>query len=452
MRSAVAACLFPGFPGTEPPDWLLQRLANGLGGVCLFARNVGDRGQLAALTAALRSVRPDVLIGIDEEGGDVTRLEAREGSSYPGSWALGVVDDLELTREVHAAIGGDLAAAGVNLDFAPVADVNSNPDNPVIGIRSFGADPELVARHVAAAVEGLQRTGVAACAKHFPGHGDTSQDSHLELPVSGAPELRPFAAAIEAGVRSLMTAHVLVPTVDDVPATLSRTLLTEVLRGELGFDGVVFTDALEMRAVSRTVGVEEAAVRSLAAGADALLLGHDLGPEWLDRIDAAVLEALRGGRLSEPRLAEAAERVGRLGAWATGAAGEASDGVGVQAARRALLVEGEVALSGPALVVELVPKPSIAAGPAQHGLADFLPGASVSTLEGAAVARDRPLVLVLRDAHRHAWQRDAVDSLPGAIVVETGVPLWRPANAAGFVATHGAGRVNLEAAARRLLG
>ena len=453
MRRTVAACLFPGFPGTEPPDWLLQRLADGLGGVCLFSRNVGDREQLAALTSALRSARADVLIGIDEEGGDVTRLEAREGSSYPGSWALGVVDDVELTRDVHAAIGSELAAAGVNLDFAPVADVNSNPDNPVIGIRSFGADKELVSRHVAAAVEGLQRAGVAACAKHFPGHGDTSQDSHLELPVADAPELAPFAAAIESGVHSVMTAHVVFASVDDVPATLSRPLLTGVLRGELGFDGVVFTDALAMRAVSETVGVEEAAVRSLAAGADALLLGHDPDPDWLDRIDSAVLEAVRAGRLSEERLAEAAERVARLGVWATGAGAAAVDGaIGAEAARRALLVEGDVALSGPALVVELLAEPSIAAGPAQHGLADFLPGATVASLENAAVARGRPLVLVLRDAHRHAWQREAVESLPGAMVVETGLPLWRPANAAGFVATHGFGRVNLEAAAERLLG
>jgi beta-N-acetylhexosaminidase len=435
MSQSVAACLFPGFPGTEPPEWLLERLERGLGGVCLFARNVRDRGQLASLTAALRAARPGVVIGIDEEGGDVTRLEAREGSSYPGNWALGFTDDVGLTRDVYAAIGSDLAGVGVNLDFAPVADVNSNPQNPVIGTRSFGADAELVSRHVAAAVEGLQRTGVAACAKHFPGHGDTSQDSHLELPTAAAPELRPFTAAIGAGVRSIMTAHVVVPALDDVPATLSRRVLHEVLRGELGFDGAVFTDALEMRAVSETFGVEQAAVRALAAGADALLLGHDLGPEWLDRIEAAVL-----AEVPEERIAEAADRVEGL----------LTRPVGLDAARRALLVEGDVTLSGPPLVVELLPEPSIAAGPARHRLVDFLPGAEVVDADGRDAGR--PLVIVLRDAHRHAWQREAVEALPGAIVVETGIPLWRPANAAGYVATHGGGRVNLEAAAERLLG
>ena len=142
-------------PGDEPPDWILRRIEGGLGGVCLFSYNVADREQLAALTgAAARARRPDLLIGIDEEGGDVTRLETDRGSSYPGNAALGVVDDVELTERVAAAIGAELAAVGVNLDFAPVADVNVNPANPVIGIRSFGADPALVARHVAAFVHG----------------------------------------------------------------------------------------------------------------------------------------------------------------------------------------------------------------------------------------------------------------------------------------------------------
>ena len=165
------------------PDWVRRRLADGLGGVVLYAWNVESREQLRALTAELRSEREDLVVAIDEEGGDVTRLEAATGSSYPGNAALGVVDDVELTERVAASLGAELADAGVNLDFAPVADVNTNPQNPVIGIRSFGSDAELVARHVAAFVRGLQRAGVAACAKHFPGHGDTSVDSHLALPL-----------------------------------------------------------------------------------------------------------------------------------------------------------------------------------------------------------------------------------------------------------------------------
>ena len=229
----------------------------------------------------------------------MTRLEAATGSSYPGNGALGVVDDVELTERVAASLGAELAEAGVNLDFAPVADVNTNPQNPVIGIRSFGSDAELVARHVAAFVRGLQRAGVAACAKHFPGHGDTSVDSHLALPVVDALDpqvaLAPFRAAIEAGVRSIMTAHIVVRSLGDAPATMSREILHDLLRGELGYDGMVVTDALEMKAISATVGVEEGAVRSLAAGADALCLGHDLFDESVVSVRDALVDAVRTG-------------------------------------------------------------------------------------------------------------------------------------------------------------
>jgi beta-N-acetylhexosaminidase len=178
-----AGCLLAGFAGPTVPEWLKGWLEAGLGGVVLFARNVQSPAQVAELTAGLRAERPELVVAIDEEGGDVTRLEAASGSSYPGSWALGVVDDVALTESVAAAIGADLAAAGVNVNLAPVADVNSNPLNPIVGIRSFGSDAELVARHAAAFVAGLQLTGVAACVKHFPGHGDTREDSHVELPT-----------------------------------------------------------------------------------------------------------------------------------------------------------------------------------------------------------------------------------------------------------------------------
>ena len=190
LERAAAACLWPGFPGHEAPDWVRRWLADGLGGVVLFAWNVRDSEQLAALTASLRAEQEGVVVATDEEGGDVTRLEAARGSSYPGNLALGAVDDVALTKRVAAAIGADLRAVGVTLNLAPVADVNSNPDNPVIGVRSFGSDSGLVARHVAAFVRGLQGAGVAACAKHFPGHGDTAEDPHLELPMGDAVEPR----------------------------------------------------------------------------------------------------------------------------------------------------------------------------------------------------------------------------------------------------------------------
>jgi beta-N-acetylhexosaminidase len=460
LERLAAGCLLAGFEGRTVPDWLRARLEAGLGGVVLFARNVESRSQVAELTAALRAEREDLVVAIDEEGGDITRLEAERGSSYPGNWALGAVDDVGLTEEVAAAIGADLAAAGVNVDLAPVADVNVRPENPIVGVRSFGSDPDLVGRHVAAFVTGLQRAGVAACAKHFPGHGDTTTDSHLELPVVERDDaamtamLAPFRAAIEAGTSAVMTAHIQVAGLDEAPGTLSPAVIGVLLRGELGFAGAVVTDALEMRAVSATVGAEEGAVRALAAGADALCLGHDLRPE---AVHAAVVEAVRAGRLDEARVGEAASRVAELGRARGGGAEAGRPGVGLEAARRALVSQGETTLTRPPLVVELLPEASIAAGAANHGLADALDSAVVVQLDDArslpAEHADRQLVVVVQDAHRHAREREAAQALletaPDAILVDVGVPVWRP-DGVNYLATHGLGRVNLEAAAELL--
>jgi beta-N-acetylhexosaminidase len=461
----AAACLLPSFPGHTVPEWVARWLERGLGGITLFAYNVRDPEQLRELTDSLRAERPELLISIDEEGGDVTRLEAEHGSSFPGNLALGAVDDPALTEEVASAIAGELARAGVNLNLAPVADTNTNPRNPVIGVRSFGSDPELVSRHVAAFVAGTQRQGVAACAKHFPGHGDTAADSHRELPVVGGDlddALLPFRAAVAAGVRAVMTGHLLVPALDDAPATISAPILSGLLRGELGFEGLIVTDALEMRGISGSAGVEEAAVLALAAGADALCLGHDLHEDAVERAHAAIIGAVRTGRLAEERVAEAAGRVAALGRWASPTdVGAASRAAGAEAARRALRTSGAVTSAGPVLVLELVPEANIAAGEARHGLADVLPDAVGMRLEEAP--RDlaallsghegRRLVLVVRDAARHEWQRATVATAtalrPDSIVVETGIPGSRPGVVASIV-THGAGRANLIAAAEAL--
>ena len=427
-------CLLPSFDGTEVPDWVRRLIADGLGGVVLFASNIRDLDQLTELTRELRAENGRLLICLDEEGGDVTRLHAAHGSPNPGNAALGAVDDVELTGRVAASIGAELAAVGVDLDFAPVADVNVDPANPVIGVRSFGADAGLVARHVAAYVTGLQSAGVAACAKHFPGHGATNRDSHLELAtVAGdvADGLPPFRAAIEAGVQSIMTAHVRVPALGDDPGTVNPRVLA-LLREELGYDGLVISDALEMKGLSETVGVEEGAARALAAGVDALIVGRDLGEEAVARVREAITT-----RVSEERLAEAARRVRRVAEWArVPRPPDVDPGAGREAARRALHVEGDVALDGPAEVVELAAQANIAAGSHAHSLTDVLP----STPGGQ-------LVLVVRDAHRHPSMREAVDAHPEAIVVETGIPDWRPAAARGFVATYGGSRASLEAVA-----
>ena len=429
LRELAAACLFPSFPGTDVPDWVRRFLAAGGGGLTLFAYNVPSRDALAALSASLRAERDDLLLALDEEGGDVTRLEWDTGSSYPGGAALGAVDDVAVTEAVAASIAADLAAAGVNWNLAPVADVNV-PANPVIGTRAFGSDPELVARHVAAFVRGTQSHHVAACAKHFPGHGSTEQDSHLELPTlvgDVAAGLEPFRAAIAAGVQTIMTAHV---RVDDLPATVDPRIVTDLLRGELGFEGVVMADALEMKGVSASLGVEQAAIRALEAGCDALCVGHDLHEEAVEQILAALTASV-----DEARLREAAGRVARLAAWARPTASVADRTGAAAAARRALQVEGDVSLDHAPRIVELRPVANIAAGEAGHGL-------------GTVVREGDPVpsadVIIVRDAHRHTWMRAAAD-VEGVIVVETGLPVWRPSHARGYVAAFGGSRASLDA-------
>jgi beta-N-acetylhexosaminidase len=456
LGPAAAACLFPGFYGDTIPDWLKGLLGHGLGGVVLFSRNITGPEQVAALTAALRAEQQGLLVATDEEGGDVTRLETASGSSFPGNLALGAVDDPALTRRVGAAIGGELAAVGIDLDLAPVADVLVDPASAIVGVRSFGSDPQLVARQVAAFVDGLQSVGVAACAKHFPGHGETVADSHLELPSSDAGldvlrerALPPFAAAVEAGARAVMTAHIRFDAFGDEPATWNSAVV-ELLRTELGFNGVVMTDALEMQGAGGPDEIACSAVRSLAAGADALCLGAELTPEQVEGALAAIVSAVREGALAEERLAEAARRVTELAAWTSPQPGSDRE-AGAEAARRALSVDGDPAVGPDPLVVELRPEPTIAAGEAGHGLGELLGAETIRLHEGDRLPqRDaaRPLVLVLRDAHRHPWQRELV--VPDAVVIETGVPEWRPAEARAFVATHGPGRANLRAAAELL--
>jgi beta-N-acetylhexosaminidase len=401
-----------------------------------------------------------------------------------------MVDDLDLTEAVAADIGHDLAALGITLDYAPDADVNSNPNNPVIGVRSFGADTALVARHTAAWVRGLQSTGVAACAKHFPGHGDTDVDSHHDLPsVSGTAEqlaltaLPPFRAAIEAGVRSIMTGHLLVSAYDDgVPATMSPRVLIELLRAELGFDGLIITDGIEMRAVADRYGLDGASVRAIAAGADAICVGGGhADEESLDLLRTALVDAVASGELPESRLVDAARRVAELADWtlAQQPAFDAREPVGLTAARRAVRLvvgpEGQdmLPLRGAPHVVEFAATLHLAIDQATPWgvaapLAELLPDTTsvrlplgdlddLDQVAKAAIepAADRPLVLVVRDAHRRPAMSRAVSHLlrlrPETAVVELGLPGPEPIGAV-YLATHGAARVCGQAAAELLAG
>ncbi|RSN21434.1 beta-N-acetylhexosaminidase [Amycolatopsis sp. WAC 01416] len=449
-KKLAGSVLVSGFDGTTAPDWLRRKVADGLGGAILFGRNVVDDEQVAALSAQLRAERPDVLIGIDEEGGDVTRLDVATGSFVPGPLALGAADDVELTASVAAALAERLAACGVTINFAPCADLTLAAEDPSIGVRAFGSDPVKTSPHVAAYITGLQKYGVAASAKHFPGHGAATDDSHHALPVLPRTEaelheieLVPFKAAIAAGVRSVMTGHLVVPAWGELPATLNPKALTDVLRGELGFTGAVITDALDMGAVAgelgKTEGVGRAAVRALIAGADALCLGGvSFEEDELNQIAAVIAAAVEAGELPLERLAEASERVAALGAPPVSTPISPVDHrLGLEAARKALRIQGSPKLAGPPLVIDIETEPIIAAGPMPWGLGSHLtelvPGTRALKVTGNEIATAidavhgaRDLVVVTREAHRHPEVREFLGWLREAgvdyIRVETGVP------------------------------
>ncbi|MFG3318449.1 glycoside hydrolase family 3 protein [Streptomyces sp. NPDC048171] len=500
LRRLALSVLQPGFVGTEAPDWVLRDIGDGLASVVLFSRNIVSIEQVARLTARLRAENPELIVAIDEEAGDVTRIESATGSSRPGNFALGTVDDTELTEAVAADLGRQLRTAGVSLDYAPSADVNSNPDNPIIGVRSFGSDPDVVSRHTAAWIRGLQSSGVAACAKHFPGHGDVAVDSHHDLPAYGAGRddiaaqaLPPFRAALAAGVRAVMSGHLLVPAYDpDLPATLSRRILRDLLRDELGFDGLVVSDAIEMGAVTRRYGIDGATVKAVAAGVDAICVGGESAEEaTTELLVKALSAAVAAGELPEERLAEAAGRVREFAGWSAalrasaGGTGEkggdgetAGDGIGHLAARRAVRLSGAareaLPLTAAPHVVELAPVTNMAIGnETPWGVAgplrERLPGTTSvrvhdEDLRGGALeltscalepAAGRPLVVVARDAARHPWMSRAVTGLttarPDAIVVEMGLPGTATA-AHAQIFTHGASAASGVAAADVLTG
>lgn len=306
-----------GFEGKSAPPEVLARIREGrVAGVILFARNLGSPVEVAALVAELAAATPPgdppLIISVDQEGGRVQRLRAPL-TVWPPMARLGALDDVALTEEVGRALGAELACLGFNLDYAPVCDVHTNPANPVIGDRAFAPTPDGVARHATAFLRGLEAAGVRGCAKHFPGHGDTATDSHLALPLVErsieslrASELPPFAAAIAAGVGMIMTAHIVLPALDARPATMSRAWLTDVLRGELGYGGVIVSDDLDMKAVADHFSVEEVIREGLAAGVDAFLLCRD--PERQRRAEEALAAAAEDPVLGA-RVRASAERL-----------------------------------------------------------------------------------------------------------------------------------------------
>jgi len=355
LASLASAVLCVGFEGATAESAPLAELrALKPGAIILFARNVGTPDELRALVAALRAI-DDVppLIAIDQEGGRVARI--RTGvAEIPAMMALGATHDAALAERAGALVGADLRAFGITLDFAPCGDLAREAQNTVIGARSFGEDPEAVATMSCAFARGLESQGVAATIKHFPGHGATTVDSHLDLPritldaaTLRANDLVPFAAAIRSrSVSCVMSAHIVVEAFDAaLPATLSARVLTGLLREELGFAGIIFTDCLEMDAIARGVGTVNGTVAALVAGADCAVVSHhlDLAREGARAIASAVSE----GRLSEARLREAAGRLSALRAkLAVGLDSypAVDREAGVTIARAAVTVEGSIRL------------------------------------------------------------------------------------------------------------
>ncbi|MCH5672311.1 beta-N-acetylhexosaminidase [Streptomyces gilvus] len=475
LDEAVHRCLVAGFEGTTTfPDTLKRLIDRGLGGVILFTRNVRDAEQVRELTNALRAIRPDLLVAIDNEGGGIGHLVAAGAPEVPGSYALGVVDDPNLTARCADALAGHLATLGITASYAPVADLQHQPLNPIVRTRSFGADPELAARHLRAWIGATEARGIASCAKHFPGHGGTETDSHHDLAVDPRPgdelraDLEPFRAAVAAGVPMLMSAHVVYPALDaNRPATLSRRILGDVLRLDLGFEGVLVSDALEMKAIAGRYGEAAGARIALAAGADQVIVAvPDLEVTLACRDE--VLDALHSRRLSEERVWEAAGRVRRLAErYAAPGAGPVASwdsGAGLEAARRAVHARPVPAPVRGAHVVDLFPPPHPALN---WGGEDLLtevraldPTACGTAVSGEPsdpaaladgilrVSRGAPLVVATCDAGLHPWQARLRDALltrrPDAVRVDTGLP------EGGDVLSYGRGRVNLRAVAEVL--
>lgn len=321
MRRRIGRLAIVGFDGhTVSPELREIHRDFDLAGVIYFARNVAEPAQVRELSREVASLARDwpLWISVDQEGGRVARLR-KPFTEWPPMATLGRSGDAALARRFAEALAAELAAVGINLDYTPVLDVHTNPKNPVIGDRAFSARPEEVASIGRVLIETLEGTGIAACGKHFPGHGDTSTDSHFELPLVEHPpdrldavELVPFRAAVDANVAFMMTAHVLVPALDEArPATLSPIVVNGWLKQKLGYQGVVLSDDLGMKAISATTGLGEAMVASLAAGCDAVLLCNEPAGAQVDALET-VIRALESGRLPLARVEDALQRQERV--------------------------------------------------------------------------------------------------------------------------------------------
>ncbi len=325
LEEQIGQLLMVGFWGITPSPEIIDLIQRyHVGNIILFSRNIRDTQQVLELIQSLQKIAKEagqcypLLIAIDQENGIVQRL-GEAATIFPGNMALGAIGSEEIAYKIAKATGNELKVLGINMNLAPVVDVNNNPANPVIGVRSFGEDPQQVARLGAAMVKGYRTAGILSCLKHFPGHGDTAVDSHLSLPVIPyalqrleALELVPFRSGIKAGAESVMIAHVIFPTLAEqntLPATLSTAIVQGLLREHLDFKGVVLSDCMEMEAISDTFGTERAAVMALQAGVDLVLVSHEF------KRQRASIEAIQAAAESDEYITQSVQQAAERVLW-----------------------------------------------------------------------------------------------------------------------------------------
>lgn len=463
----ILSTFSPGFGGAVVPEWIKPWLENGLGSVTLFASNTPNFETASNLISEIRSYNPDVLIAIDEEGGDVTRLFVREGSRYPTPALLGQCDDEDLTFRSYSSMGAVLRSLGVDITYAPVADVVAYENNPIVGVRSFGMSSDVVNRHVLQAVKGLQSSGVSACVKHFPGHGAVLEDSHHDLPRIKLSKndyerthIEPFKNAIASGVSAVMIGHLIAECLDpNLPASLSSKILRDYLRSELGFKGLIVTDALDMGAIGGPTKIHESALNALTAGAD-LLCFSGMGDQSQFVINSFdwIQSAFNRGEISEDSFIDSSQRIGEIRAKNLKGT-KVEENIDYKELISGFEVLGDVELSSSAInLVEIGTKPTIAAGDVSWGIHRELRSVGITCEIHASDAENlasKKLVVAFRDAYRDGPLLATLNRLnqrfPDAIFIDMGWPTreFEPRN---LIRAYGSSAIVSQAVAARIKG
>ena len=463
----ILSTFSPGFGGAVVPEWIKPWLENGLGSVTLFASNTPNFETASNLISEIRSYNPDVLIAIDEEGGDVTRLFVREGSRYPTPALLGQCDDEDLTFRSYSSMGAILKSLGVDITYAPVADVVAYENNPIVGVRSFGMSSDVVNRHVLRAVQGLQSSGVSACVKHFPGHGAVLEDSHHDLPRIKLSKndyerihIEPFKNAIASGVSAVMIGHLIAECLDpNLPASLSSKILRDYLRSELGFKGLIVTDALDMGAIGGPTKIHESALNALTAGAD-LLCFSGMGDQSQFVVNSFdwIQSALNRGEISEDSFIESSQRIGEIRVKNLKSI-KVEQNIDYKELISGFEVLGDVELSSSAInLVEIGTKPTIAAGDVSWGIHRELRSVGITCEIHASDAENlasKKLVVAFRDAYRDGPLLATLNRLnqrfPDAIFIDMGWPTreFEPRN---LIRAYGSSAIVSQAVAARIKG